>query len=159
MTVTVNAVAAFSLADHDDRESITEKGPAKDPIGLVRGLLDKSILASHKRPRKAISSQSVVKFKREKRQRKRQYLYPSNWGEFVLYCKTGWLLQILPNGFVNGTNDINSPYGTYSFIYRLTLEYRSLSELTYRNYLEERWGAHSLLHLSRGVLIQGGTHF
>ena len=113
MIVTVNAVDAFSQADHDDRNSITDKGPAKDPIEFVRELLDKSILASHKRPRKAISSQSVVKFKREKRQRRRKYLYPSNWGKFVLYCRTGWLLQILPNGHVNGTNNMNSPYGMY----------------------------------------------
>ena len=80
-------------------------------MGLIKELLDNSIKATHRRPRKAVSSQSVVKFKREKQKRKRQYVYPSNWGEFMLYCKTGWLLQILPNGFVNGTNDLNSPYG------------------------------------------------
>ena len=99
--------------DDESRKSLTDIHPLENPMGLIKEILDNSIKATHRRPRKAVSSQSVVKFKREKQKRKRQYVYPSNWGEFLLYCKTGWLLQILPSGYVNGTNDLNSPYGMY----------------------------------------------
>ena len=84
---------------------------ANDPAKVIKELLERSIQAGHRRPRKAVSSQSVMNFKSNKPKLKRKYGYPSTWGKFVLFCRTGWLLQVLPNGDVNGTNDINSAYG------------------------------------------------
>eukprot|EP00112_Aurelia_sp_Birch-Aquarium-sp1_P002195 Seg1236.4 transcript_id=Seg1236.4/GoldUCD/mRNA.D3Y31 product="Fibroblast growth factor 1" protein_id=Seg1236.4/GoldUCD/D3Y31 len=93
-----------------DQQDEAEQVDLQDPMSLVRTLLEKTILATHKRPRKAVSSYSIVTFKNKKREPKRKHAYPSNWGNFVLYCKTGWLLQVLPNGVVNGTRNINDPY-------------------------------------------------
>ena len=95
----------------DNKHNKAEQIGLQNPMSLVRTLLEKTILATHKRPRKAVSSYSIVTFKNKKRGPKREHAYPSNWGNFVLYCKTGWLLQVLPNGVVNGTSNINAAHG------------------------------------------------
>eukprot|EP00794_Sanderia_malayensis_P005271 gene5271-5937_t len=62
------------------------------------------------RVRKGVSSFSVVSFKRKDRNSRNKNKFPSNWAKFSLYCKTGWLLQVLPNGVVNGTRDTKSQH-------------------------------------------------
>ena len=107
---------------HDGHKD-AEKVDPQNPMSIVRKLLEKSILATHKRPRKAVSSYSIVTFKDKKREPKREHAYPSNWGDFVLYCKTGWLLQVLPNGVVNGTTNVNAAYGKLAYVPNLSISY------------------------------------